>query len=164
MPSGKNHLKTEIAALTTIAAIAVGGNFYFALADWRDEFQPLALVFCTAYLFSALLLSPDLDLARSDPHNRWGFLRVYWIPYAKLFRHRGLSHNPLFGPLSRLVYLAIWPALALVGLHYLFAVEVDFLRDEWDDLHKATLWAISLGLVLPNEIHILLDKIYSDPK
>ncbi len=70
MPSGKNHIKAEITALTAIIAITTGANFAFELANWEDEFQPLALVFFAAYLFSALLLSPDLDLTRSDPHNR----------------------------------------------------------------------------------------------
>jgi len=164
LPSGKNHLKAEIAALAAIIAIITGANFAFELAHWEDEFQPLALVFAAAYLFSALLLSPDLDLARSDPHNRWGYLRVCWIPYAKLFRHRGLSHNPLIGPLSRLLYLGGWAASILAGLHYIFAVEMNFLRDGWDDLHAAPLSALSLGLILPNEIHILLDRAYSDPR
>ena len=60
MPSGKTHLKLEIAALCIIGALAGGANAYFALADWEDEFQPLALLFSCAYLFSTLLLSPDL--------------------------------------------------------------------------------------------------------
>ena len=63
MPSGKNHLKAEIAALAAIIAITVGANFAFELANWEDESRPLALVFSVAYLFSALLLYPDLDLA-----------------------------------------------------------------------------------------------------
>ncbi len=101
MPSGKNHHKAETATLAAIIAITSGANFAFELAYWEDEFQSLALVFSAAYLFSALLLSPDLDLARSDPHNRWGYPRVCWTPYAKLFRHGELSHKPLLGSLSR---------------------------------------------------------------
>ena len=110
-----------------------------------------------------MLLSPDLDLARSDPHNRWGLLRHCWKPYAKLFRHRGVSHNPLLGPLSRLFYLGLWAAAVLAGLYYLFAVEMEFLHHWKENLRGAALWALSIGLVLPNEIHILLDRIYSDP-
>jgi len=163
MPSGKNHLKAELAALGAIALAAAGGNALWGFADWQDQFQPLALIFALAYLFSSLLLSPDLDLARSDPHNRWGLLRHCWKPYAKLFRHRGVSHNPLLGPLSRLFYLGLWAAAVLAGLHYLFAVEMEFLHHWKEDLRGAALWALSIGLVLPNEIHILLDRIYSDP-
>ncbi len=37
----------------------------------------------------------------------WGPLRVIWGPYAALHTHRGRSHNSLFGPLSRLLYLAL---------------------------------------------------------
>ena len=64
MPSGKNHLKAELAALGAIALAAAGGNALWAFADWQDQFQPLALIFALAYLFSSLLLSPDLDRAR----------------------------------------------------------------------------------------------------
>ena len=139
MPSGKNHLKAELAALGTIALAGAGGNALWAFADWQDQFQPLALIFALAYLFSSLLLSPDLDLARSD------------------------SHNPLLCPLSRLVYLGLWAAAVLAGLHYLFAVKMEFLHHWKENLRGAALWALSIGLVLPNEIHILLDRIYSDP-
>jgi len=80
--------------LAAITAITTGANFAFELANCEDEFQPLTLVLSATYLFSALLLSPDLDLARSDLHNRWDYPRVCWTLYAKLFRHHGLSHNP----------------------------------------------------------------------
>ena len=63
MPSGKNHLKAELAALGAIALAAAGGNALWAFADWQDQFQPLALIFALAYLFSSLLLSPDRALA-----------------------------------------------------------------------------------------------------
>ncbi len=159
MPAGKTHLKVELLVLLAVVTLAGAANAYFELAAWDGEFKVLAIAFGCAYLFSALFLSPDLDLARSDPHNRWGALRVCWIPYAKLFRHRGYSHNPLIGPLSRLLYLLLWVALVLAGLHYGFAVGLEFLRHWWQDLSGTPLLALALGLMLPNEIHILLDKI-----
>ena len=69
----------------------------------------------------------------------------------------------MLGPLSRLVYLGLWAAAVLAGLHYLFAVEMEFLHHWKENLRGTALWALSIGLVLPNEIHILLDRIYSDP-
>jgi len=51
MPSGKNHLKAELAALGAIALAAAGGNALWAFADWQDQFQPLALICALAYLF-----------------------------------------------------------------------------------------------------------------
>ena len=81
--------------MAAITAITTGANFAFELANCEDEFQPLTLVLSATYLFSALLLSPDLDLARSDPHNRWGYPRVCWTPYAKLFRNPGSRTTPL---------------------------------------------------------------------
>lgn len=64
--------------------------------------------------------------------------------------------------MSCLVYLGLWAATVLILLHYLFAVGIEFLRHWWEDLHGAALWTLSIGLIPPNEIHILLDRIYND--
>jgi len=62
-------------------------------------------VFASSYVLSTFLLSPDLDLHHSSPTQNWGFLKMIWWPYSKLFKHRGLSHAPLLGTGSRLLYL-----------------------------------------------------------
>ena len=63
------------------------------------------LTFIVTYVFSLFWLSPDLDLANSESMKRWGILRFVWIPYARIFRHRGVSHSILLGSLTRLLYL-----------------------------------------------------------
>ena len=162
MPSGKLHLQLEmlvLALLLIAAAVAVAGGWIADGNEWR---QP-ALSFVAAYLFSSLLLSPDMDLARSNPQNRWGILRVLWWPYARLFRHRGWSHNPLLGPLSRVLYLGVIVALLWTGLHYWLSVEMVELGDlvKWwkRQLEEEWLWALIAGLLLPNELHILADRL-----
>ena len=39
---------------------------------------------------------------------------AYWTPYAILFKHRKLSHNILFGTLTRFIYLLLIPIVFLV--------------------------------------------------
>jgi uncharacterized metal-binding protein len=74
-------------------------------------------IFAGAYLFSGLFFSPDLDL-HSTPYMRWGPLRVLWLPYQAVVRHRSwVSHSFLVGPLVRIVYFTLLLAgLALGGL------------------------------------------------
>jgi len=44
---------------------------------------------------------------------------AYWMPYALLMKHRGLSHWPILGTLTRLIYLLLIPGclLLLSGQH-----------------------------------------------
>ena len=116
---------------------------------------PVLWGFLVSYLFSMFLLSPDLDLARSRAFRRWGILRFLWLPYARIFRHRGMSHRLILGPASRVVYLtaiagAIGLVLSLLGVR--LAPEIPSWR---------ILLAIGIGLYLPNLTHILTDRIDS---
>jgi len=65
----------------------------------------LGLTAALAFALGGLWLSPDLD-TRSRPTLRWGPLASLWWPYRQLVRHRGwLSHTPVLGTTSRLIYL-----------------------------------------------------------
>jgi len=112
--------------------------------------------FLCAYLFSSLFLSPDLDLARSCASRRWGIGRIVWFPYAALCHHRRISHHLLFGPLTRIGYLGG----ILLGLLFVLASatgrSVSFARPSWQIVA-----AILSGLYLPNQVHILVDRISS---
>ena len=112
--------------------------------------------FTVAYLFSMLLLSPDLDLAESDSYRRWGPLRWIWAPYAAAFRHRRVSHHPLFGPITRIAYVSILALTALLVYTFVsqgaaprLVVSIDLVL------------AVLIGLYLPNLTHILVDGLQS---
>ncbi|MBT4502642.1 MAG: DUF2227 family putative metal-binding protein [Gemmatimonadetes bacterium] len=164
MPSGRVHLYSEMAILCLILATAMLVMF-LGEVEWKKVDLPI-LCFTGAYIFSSLLLSPDLDLGRSDPQSRWGVFRILWKPYAKLFHHRGVSHNPLLGPLSRILYLGIIVSVTWSALHYAFSIEivdikglVKWWKKVFDD---PWLWAVIVGLLLPNEIHILADRFFKN--
>jgi len=150
MPSGKTHLRIEIALLVPWGAVAV------MLGHWGRITASEIGGFFTAYLFSMLLLSPDLDLAKSDSYRRWGPLRWLWAPYAAAFRHRSVSHHPLFGPITRIAYVGL---IALVALSIYVLVRrtaVPQLRAPLD-----LVMAVLIGLYLPNLTHILADGVQS---
>jgi len=108
MPSGRVHEAINLTAL------GMGGIAFLAYGGSPED--PRALAFALGYLAGTFLLSPDLDLAEKGvrTQGRWGLLGLLWRPYGWLFRHRGLSHTWILGPLTRLGYLA--GLLAALGL------------------------------------------------
>ena len=61
-----------------------------------------------------LLITPDYDFKQIYIKSIIGKLPVlgalwntYWWPYAVLFKHRKLSHNIVFGTLTRFIYLLL---------------------------------------------------------
>ena len=121
MPSGRVHNIINTATYSLIAAAAVWGSQQQLVVITPAQ----GLAFSAAYAAGTFLLSPDLDLAegRVDSKRRWGWLGFVWVPYGRMFSHRGLSHTWLLGPLTRLIYLgvllllvwallsAVWPAV-----------------------------------------------------
>jgi uncharacterized metal-binding protein len=150
MPSGKAHLRIEAALLAVWTAGAV-------LSVQRGWAGPADVAgFVAAYLFSMLLLSPDLDLADSDAYRRWGPLRWLWTPYAAAFRHRRVSHHPIFGPITRIAYVGL---LALAGV----AIYGVARRRAVPQLVLPVklVFAVLIGLYLPNLTHIVADGLQS---
>lgn len=150
MPSGKTHLKIEIALLAAGTA-GVIVLYREGLIAWHE-----GGVFLGAYLFSSLLLSPDLDLARSRASRHWGLGRILWLPYAMICRHRRLSHHLFFGPLSRILYLGAIGLSIFLGFSLLAGRSLTVSLPSW-----RLLVPIFTGLYLPNQIHILVDRFSS---
>ena len=100
--TGKQHTRVNLAgaSIITIGSIITG--------------QWLLLVSVTGVLYS-ILVSPDSDVDAgyiSHYYIRKVFGRIgdwYWSnlrkPYAKNFKHRGVSHIPVIGTLTRLSYI-----------------------------------------------------------
>jgi uncharacterized metal-binding protein len=116
MPSGQTHDRITLWSLPIVTG----------LAGVITQSGNLTLMISGGFLFSGLMLSPDLDL-QSRPYQRWGWLRWIWIPYQKVVRHRSIvSHGFVIGTTLRVLYLASW----IVGLGVLSLAVIQFLRDE----------------------------------
>ncbi len=145
MPAGRTHLAFELGTLP----LWVAAGAYLAIA------QHDLVVFTLSYTTSSLLLSPDLDLPRTDPSCRWGPLRVLWCPYAHVFRHRGLSHSVLWGPLTRVGYLLGLAAAGWVVAAVLWDVD-------WPTPRLGGhLPAAAAGLYFPHLLHVMLDRAFT---
>lgn len=153
MPDGKTHEAINAAVL--VASIA--GLYYFsagygnaAIARYLDIYT--IVTFAVAYIFATFFLSPDLDID-SKPYRRWRMLRILWWPYKVIFRHRGLSHNPVIGPVSIVLNLAliVVPLLLLAGVSL-------------QGLPSGLVISAIAGIVLSIEVHIISDNVISRMK
>ncbi|WP_094228754.1 metal-binding protein [Methanolobus psychrotolerans] len=151
MPDGKTHDLIN----ATVLIIVLSGLYYLGkerTIDLSYLNMPIILAFSTAYLFATFFLSPDLDI-NSKPYKRWGILRIIWWPYKVVFKHRGLSHHPVVGPLSIVMNLAIIVASLLLLAGF--------------ELHKIPgtfIIAVTTGMIMSMEVHIISDCLISKLK
>jgi len=109
-----------------------------------------------------LLINPDTDQEGMDRNehrlvrNTYGCGFIWlaaWYPYARMFRHRGLSHAPVIGTLTRLGYMAVI-VTALASAWYViypFRVVVD-----WEWAITAACGAIT-GMAVSDVVHWIID-------
>ena len=107
MPSGHAHDAITI----LLAAPAAIGTY----ALTRD--LPTTAIVAVAFIFAGVMFGPDLD-TKSKQYARWGPLRMIWLPYRTIFKHRSRwSHGLIFGTLFRVIYfLGITTLTAFAGV------------------------------------------------
>jgi len=149
MPSAQVHNTVNLAAL--VGGLALG---------WTTGLVHLepCVPFAVGFLFSTLLLSPDLDLAASvrvDARKNWGVLGALWMPFGRLVKHRGVTHTFVRGPVVLLAYLGVLLSV-LAGLGWLVVqgleLKVPVVRVEgvWVG------WWMT-GLLTAHGLHLVLD-------
>jgi uncharacterized metal-binding protein len=147
-----------------INLLALPGFLYFL----PKEFY---LPFSVGYVLGTFLLSPDLDLKHSKPSKRWKALKILWRPYQKKSKHRGISHIPLLGTFTRLLYIF----LLITALYYLLYF---LLSHYWQEstqkisqlnplilveelAYKEWTFYTLLGIIASELTHISLDLLWS---
>lgn len=101
MPSGRTHDRLTLWMVPAIAGLSLV----------LTHSSRLTLIVCGGFLFSGLMLGPDLDI-HSVQFKRWGWFRWIWLPYRHSVRHRSpLSHGPITGTVIRVLYLIGWLGL-----------------------------------------------------
>lgn len=165
MASGKTH---DIINLTAFP--------FFAYYLKPESFSG----FFTGYMIGTFFLSPDNDIFHSKPNKRWKLLRFIWKPYTKIFSHRGLSHIPIIGMTSKLLYLftvfLILLAIVFIPLvlleKYLNVRVISHINTE-NVLNTKTLlimiknpFSVSflIGLFLSEIVHVITDIVFSSFK
>ncbi len=156
MPSGKVH--DTVNTVLTFATVPVAYNHGFEVSD--------IVLFVLGSLFATYYLSPDLDLEGTRPVKRWGHLSFIWKPYSSVVPHRGVSHYPIVGILTRLGYLFLvftvfW--FAFVGfLHY---AGLSPPRLDPYVILKPGVWGpFMAGALFADTLHIAMDALWSTLK
>jgi uncharacterized metal-binding protein len=163
MPSGRVH--TWINTLSYGALLA--GASYALERGWLRVDLAQAALFSAGFWAGTLLLSPDLDLAEGSVRSKraWGPLGALWVPYGLIFRHRGLSHSWLVGPLTRLLYLALLVGALLSLLSWLLPALGQALLLYLAQLTRAGVlpwvWLLA-GYYLSQWLHLIADGIRPD--
>ena len=166
MASGKTHLNINIFVLILCVLISL-----FVL-DAR-----LVVIWFVSAAFGSVFFSPDLDLSQSKSTQAWGRLRFLWIGYSRYFQHRKISHFPIIGTLTRILYFA----MVILIFSILVRVLLAFYRSDtfsWDSLEEGALYSIFLmyelftnneqivlcvflGLSSADFLHVVTDVMYS---
>lgn len=168
MADGRRHEAVNLAVLGGLA-----GVWYWSALNGRpllpDTVAPLParVAFVASWLVGTFLVTPDLDLANQSVRAKkhWGVLGVLWLPYGAVFRHRGISHTWIVGPLTRLLYLlmlafALLELTELLGTWLGFAFEVSAnVRGDWLPL----LGGSAAGYYCSQWLHLLLDGYPKKP-
>lgn len=72
----------------------------------REAALPDICCFVSAFAYATILIHPDLDLAyQTKLFSLKGLLTLPFRPYSWICRHRGVSHWPVLGTATRLLYL-----------------------------------------------------------
>ena len=139
MPTYRTHVKVNFLLALPLSLLA---------AKWLGGKD--MLFFSGAFLYGTLFLHPDLDIARKvGLFSLRGLLSLPFWPYSFFFRHRGISHLPLVGTATRVLWLFGVIAAAAFLLGYTMPI-----------LDQPFLVPILFGFGLADLSHEILDQIH----
>jgi uncharacterized metal-binding protein len=141
----KSHLKFNL-------IIALPFFLFFLYFFFHVQIKYL-ITFSAVFVYASYFLSPDVDLSyKNNLFSLKGILTLPFLLYSFIFRHRGISHIPILGTLTRIAYLAV---LILITLWLLDLNKTEF----WHTLiaYKGFFTSGILAMVLSDLCHLLLD-------
>jgi uncharacterized metal-binding protein len=144
---------------TTGNAVALVGTTAYMIYDkwsWADVATVGA-----GMIVATIILSPDMDLFNSRSMDDWGWMRIFWWPYAKFVKHRDRLHIPVLGTSVRWLYMAAVLSIIVVPLwiilkrsNFVIAFQGDTNDIYWYLGYVADLL---IGATIADAIHFVLD-------
>ena len=156
MASGRTHNVATLVLTPVVAWAAWEISQHHVPTTW------LAGIGC----FCGIFISPDLDMRQRTVSEttllRWslsiGYIWVFlWYPYAMLFRHRGISHTPLIGTVTRVLYL-LGIAVLVQYLAYTFS-GAQWSIWAWVEEYQRFIAIFIGGLAISDLGHWVLDHV-----
>lgn len=132
MPSKDIHQATTLILAGSVYALSAS-----LVETPRDQ------LLAVSGILTGVVITPDMDLAENFKGE------PFWYLYGRLFKHRGISHAPVVGTLTRVLYMVIFaaPVFLLMGWGWWLS---DRLMDLWSYVWLG-------GLVLADVFHYVLD-------
>jgi len=166
MPNYQKHMKLVI-------WLCVG---MLLMAYSLDYLSQELVIFVCAVLATAKYISPDLDMKDTIPTKSWGIFKPMLWPYRKIPQdgpaHRGISHHPIWGPLTLIPYtFACFGAIVAAFIVFVLPFLNDaatYLWGIWSGLLNGTMPPVEFMIgfmlvvaaaVFQIETHIVYDKI-----
>ena len=149
MPRYSSHLICNFIALSALFIL-------YQYTGARLTTLQLA-IFLAFYIIGSIILTPDLD-SKSEASRRCGLVCA---PYRKIFKHRGISHHPIWGIVTRIMYVTmlvliiLW-VMWLFGSRFQIEISSIFI---FIILHVKEIIIACAGLVISNILHIFLDRV-----
>ncbi len=117
---------------------------------WNIDLKQF-LALSAGYYIGTEFITPDMD-TDSAAINKWGMLRVLWLPYKWLFRHGQSSHNIVYGAAVRILYLSI---IILSVYYFLFkSLPLETI------ISSAYVFIFLIGVIIANGLHVILDILF----
>lgn len=161
MADGKSHSRYGVAGIAIAAGIS-------GLCIYNNNYELAGGIFVGSIL--GWLMPPDLDLPQRtyDEHRIINLNPIagtiwvgFWASYGQVFKHRGISHTPVIGTLTRvfwlfrhmIAYIFVTIILSWTGL-LTISDEINL-----PSISTSILLGIFLGWVFQDFIHLSLDGV-----
>lgn len=149
MSNYKQHSKFN---LLVALPVLLAATYYF-----MHPHSHCLITFAAVFTYSTLFMSPDMDLAYQIRFfSIRGLLSAPFRSYAKLFSHRGLSHNFFLGSLTRILWLSAWGALIFFAVYKSLPTKGSILKF-YKHYQPYILYGLA-GICLADWCHLLLDR------
>jgi uncharacterized metal-binding protein len=148
MPNYKTHVKI---------------NCFFFLPAWcfllhylfDSSFGSLATISST-FTYATFFMNPDLDLQHSFKLSSLrGLLSLPFLGYSRVFKHRGISHHPIVGTLTRVIWITGF-AIIMLGFYKPYMHSLSDAMELFKT-HQDLFLNAFFGILLADLSHILLD-------
>lgn len=140
MASGTEHERASTQLITWLQPPLLAIMCASAAAAWLQYIELWLAIFIIVVAFGLLFglyvgrrVTPDLDIDEVitrqtrryiKRHRILGWLwRFYWLPYALIHPHRGISHTPFIGTSGRWIYMFTVPVVIFAVILYFILIE-----------------------------------------
>ena len=174
MPSGRTHQNINQTILITIVLIAL---FSIPIPqDYVPSQNSIVWFFILGLAIGINYLNPDLDKNNTHPDQHWGIFGKIWNIYAWLMPHRGLSHNPILGFITRYIFISImcfvfYFIISIIVLWKYHLVNDGNIINIFDSFwfkfnqfvkyRKLIIAPVTAGIMTGDLLHVIEDKIGS---